>query len=113
MAYFKQVLDNYFLKVHALILVGGFRHSTYLLKLIKKACKDKKLALIIPSDDGGDNDDRYKSFEVVCGAIFKSMDTSAAQDPVPKIQYSNEPEDEESDVIVYIGKSFNILILVH
>lgn len=105
MSYLKRVIDIYFHKVKAMILVGGFRHSPFLLNFIKMACEEKKLALIMPTKDGGDQE-RFKSFEVVCGAIFKSMDTSAAQDPVPKIEYVQDMEKEFANVIVHIGKFF-------
>lgn len=103
--YIENILHNIItVKVEAIILVGGFRHSQYLLKLISEACERKGKPLLVPFNDRGYE---FKSFEIVCGAIYKSMDTSEAQDPVPKIKFDDEKLDllskHSTDVLVIIG----------
>lgn len=106
--YFDKLIREFNGRADALILVGGFRHTTYLLNSIKQLCQKLKLELIIPFHDENNNNE-YRSFETVCGAIFMSMDTSAAQDPVPQIEYDITNQhlltNAVCDVLVFIGKT--------
>ncbi|KAI9268611.1 hypothetical protein EDC94DRAFT_582128 [Helicostylum pulchrum] len=103
--YFDELIREFSNRADALILVGGFRHTTYLLNSIKQLCQRLKLELIIPFHDEKNNSE-YRSFETVCGAIFMSMDTSAAQDPVPQIEYDTTNQhlltNDVCDVLVFI-----------
>ncbi|KAG2232031.1 hypothetical protein INT48_000586 [Thamnidium elegans] len=108
--YFDKLIRASADKADALILVGGFRHTTYLLNEIRHLCSQLNREIVIPFHDEKNNSE-YRSFETVCGAIFMSMDTSAAQDPVPQIEYDTENQDlltkAKCDVLVFIAMSMD------
>lgn len=91
--------------IEAMILVGGFCHSEYLLDLIEDACKRTSTKLMVPFKHNPSS--QFSSYEIVCGAIMKSMDKVEAHDPTTRIMLDVPPpapltENHSSKVFVFV-----------
>lgn len=95
--------------IEAMILVGGFCHCEYLLDLVEDACKRTSTKLLVPFKYNTSSQ-FSSSYEIVCGAIMKSMDKVEAHDPTTRIMLDVPAPLRENNlpkVYIFVGKYFS------